>query len=255
MTLAEMIQQAKAKEIADNESALASCFPPPPPLSPEAQLAVIPFVNWCANQGVRHLPAAPTSVAAFARFLQDNGAPRPRIAESLEAIDQLHQAAAVGSPVATWVVRSTVGGSTIEAPRSWDKEGKVLFAQLPPDIQAKVATREADRETALRRSQNEAAALRNELKRFQTGPQSKPVNSEKEVTTMPNNAADKYKHSPTKTGADDSSWNGEQGSDSMGDTPLRRENKNSWATKDIFKIVNEAHKVDGGFSGKLPNND
>jgi hypothetical protein len=50
-------------------------------------------------------------------------------------------------------------------------------------------------------------------------------------------------------------WNGPQGSDDMEKDPIRRENKNSWKTTDISRKVDEAHKIDGGFSGRLPNND
>jgi hypothetical protein len=49
-----------------------------------------------------------------------------------------------------------------------------------------------------------------------------------------------------------SDWNGPQGSEDMGKDPLRRENKNSWATKDISRIADKAADVDDGFSGKLP---
>src|SRR5262245_16492927 len=78
----------------------------------------------------------------------------------------MHFAAALANPIATPTVRIASGGSTIEAPRSWTKEDKTLFASLPPEIAAAVAKREQNRETVLRRSQNETAELRNELKRL-----------------------------------------------------------------------------------------
>jgi hypothetical protein len=48
----------------------------------------------------------------------------------------------------------------IEPPRSWTKEEKEEFATYPREAQEKIARREQDRETALRRSQNEAAEQR-----------------------------------------------------------------------------------------------
>lgn len=45
----------------------------------------------------------------------------------------------------------------IEPPRSWTKEEKEEFLTYPREAQEKIARREQDRETALRRSQNEAA--------------------------------------------------------------------------------------------------
>ena len=45
----------------------------------------------------------------------------------------------------------------IDPPRSWTKEEKEEFRTYPREAQEKIARREQDRETALRRSQNEAA--------------------------------------------------------------------------------------------------
>lgn len=45
----------------------------------------------------------------------------------------------------------------IEPPRSWTKEEKAEFATYPREAQEKIARREQERETAVRRSQNEAA--------------------------------------------------------------------------------------------------
>ena len=48
----------------------------------------------------------------------------------------------------------------IEPPRSWTKEEKAEFATYPREVQEKVARREQDRESALRRGQNETAEQR-----------------------------------------------------------------------------------------------
>ena len=47
--------------------------------------------------------------------------------------------------------------SPIAPPRSWTKDEQAEFATYPREAQEKIARREQDRETALRRSQNEAA--------------------------------------------------------------------------------------------------
>ena len=49
---------------------------------------------------------------------------------------------------------------SIEPPRSWTKEEKAEFATYPREAQEKIARREQERETAIRRSQNEAAEIR-----------------------------------------------------------------------------------------------
>ncbi len=48
----------------------------------------------------------------------------------------------------------------IEAPRSWTKEQKAQFASFPREAQEVIAAREQDRETHLRRGQNELAEQR-----------------------------------------------------------------------------------------------
>jgi hypothetical protein len=81
--LADMLAQVRANEIAQAEAEIASCFPPPPKVTQEAQQRLAPFLAWCEQQKVRSLPARPTSVAAFAQFQQDQGISRQLIAERL----------------------------------------------------------------------------------------------------------------------------------------------------------------------------
>lgn len=58
--------------------------------------------------------------------------------------------------------------SAIEAPRSWSKEEKERFASFPRETQEYLARRENERDTALRRGQNEAAQLRQALEAEKT---------------------------------------------------------------------------------------
>src|SRR5262245_1050952 len=123
--LANAIAAINARELDAAEMALASSFPPPPELSPEARERLIPFLEYCQVQHVRALPARPTTCAAFAQRQLDLGVPREKISAALSAIEELHSAAAVGNPVATPVVRTVTGCSTVEAPRSWPKDSKL----------------------------------------------------------------------------------------------------------------------------------
>src|SRR5262245_11944782 len=180
--LADTLAQMRANEIAQSEAQIASCFPPPSQLSDDARQRLIPFLAWCEQQKVRPVPCRPQCVAAYCQHQQDIGVSRQVIAERLEAIADLHNAASWGNPCATPVVRRVTGASTIEAPRSWDKESKIAFTELPVEIQAVIAKREQDRETAMRRAQNEAGELRRLLK---TAADTKPVaTKEKETTNM-----------------------------------------------------------------------
>ena len=51
----------------------------------------------------------------------------------------------------------------IEAPRSWSKEWKEEFSTYPRSLQEKIAQREQERDTAIRRGQNEVAEQRKAL--------------------------------------------------------------------------------------------
>jgi hypothetical protein len=48
----------------------------------------------------------------------------------------------------------------IEAPRSWNAQGKARFAELPRDVQEVISTREAERETALSKAQQDTADIK-----------------------------------------------------------------------------------------------
>jgi len=53
--------------------------------------------------------------------------------------------------------------ATIEAPRSWSREEKERFASFPRETQEYLARRENERDTALRRGQNDVAAQRQQF--------------------------------------------------------------------------------------------
>jgi hypothetical protein len=161
--LAEAIATINARELDDNERAIAASFPPPPELSPEARQNLTPFLAFCEQHRIRPLPARPTSIAFFAQAQQDRGVPKEKISATLSAIEALLNAASVGNPIATPIVRTITAASTIEPPRSWTKDEKLTFAGLPPEVQRVVVRREHDRERALRRGQNEIAELKKRL--------------------------------------------------------------------------------------------
>jgi hypothetical protein len=158
--LADAIATINTRELESNEQAIASCFPRPAALPPEAQQHLAPFLEWCAAQKVRALPCRPTSLAAYLQWEKDRHTPKEKISATVAAIEAMHTAANWGNPIASPVVRIVTAASTISAPRSWTREEQALFTELPIEIQAVVARREKDRETVLRRAQNEAGELR-----------------------------------------------------------------------------------------------
>jgi hypothetical protein len=161
--LAQAIRQVNEREIDANEAAIAGCFPQPPQVPAEAQLHLVPFLQWCHAQRVRSLPARPTSVAAFVQWQTDLKVPKEQIGATLSAIEALHNVAALGNPIATPVVRITTAASTISPPRSWTRAEQDAFRELPVELQRTVSRREKDREVQLRRLQNEAAELRRQM--------------------------------------------------------------------------------------------
>jgi hypothetical protein len=173
-------------------------------------------------------------VASFAQWQKDLGVPKEKISATLSAIEALHHAAALGNPIATPLVRTITAASTISPPRSWTKEEWGLFRELPIEAQLVVARRERDREITLRRSQNEAAELR-KLLRLSVGGTDKPVETQKETTTM-------------------AKWNGPQGSADMEKDPLKKDSSGLGYPKpvSILDRVEPASQQHDGFSGRLP---
>jgi hypothetical protein len=161
--LAEVLAQVRANEIARAESALANqlALPPVSDLDEDTQKLLVPFVRWCNDANVRHAPALPTTCAAFILSQHKIGIAPERIAAVAQAIEELHDYFGLPNPVQTRACSHALEQVfDIEAPRSWPKEARAEFVQLPPLIRKTIADREKDRERTLRRAQNELAELR-----------------------------------------------------------------------------------------------
>jgi hypothetical protein len=115
------------------------------------------FLAWCAANGARPLPAAVSDVARFVtEFAQ---LPADLIHAELIALDQEHEALLYAPPgKACAVVDAFNAAHPVEPPRSWPDKQKRRFLELPYDLQVFIAGRETDRDKAVRRAQNAAAA-------------------------------------------------------------------------------------------------
>lgn len=152
-----MLADAIAAAHAQNEAAL-SPQAPRYDLDTEARQFAGTFIRWCADHGVRSCPAMPATVAAFVRSV---GASKKEIAAPLTAIAELHDSQGLSNPVATAAVRAELGRALkLKPPRSWRKAEQLMFSELPPEIRAAVERREEQRDTQLRKLQNEVAELR-----------------------------------------------------------------------------------------------
>jgi hypothetical protein len=125
------------------------------------------FVKWCELNGIAPCPAAPATVARFVADCASLGT--RRLWEAVQQISKMHASLGLADP--------TLGGPAAEAmsaiagiplPRSWPDRFKARFLQLPHDVQVYLSSHEAQRERALRRAQNEAAAARQKLAALQS---------------------------------------------------------------------------------------
>jgi hypothetical protein len=179
MDLAQEIEKAKDRSEAQLAEQVNAVVP-----ATELDVATIalinPFIEFCAAVGVRHAPAKPTTVAGYILHHASIGTPEDRTLAFVAAIERLHDHYGLANPVATPAARFALEQVVKdEAPRSWTKPEKLLWATLPPKIRAVIAKREHARETHLRRSQNVLAEQRRQLK---TAAEPKPVDeTEKEI--------------------------------------------------------------------------
>lgn len=125
------------------------------------------FDKWCAINDHSPLPAMPAAVAAFVSDIAAMGV--ARIWPMIGTISRAHYTIGLADPTLGGTVSAALNQiAKIEPPRSWPKEHKFRFAQLPYDLQLYVAAHQAERETELRRAHSEAATLRNELKQLKS---------------------------------------------------------------------------------------
>jgi hypothetical protein len=89
------------------------------------------------------------------------------MAALLEGITAAHQH--VGDPCSSWVVNAALEQmfGEIIPPRSWKKEALRLWATLPYFARGYITAREDQRDAALRRGQNELAAMKQQIKKEQ----------------------------------------------------------------------------------------
>ena len=135
--LADALAQVRLNEIAQAEalitSHIAALLPPVSELDETTQRYLAPFINWCANANVRHAPAAPGICAAFILNQARVGIAPERIAAEARAIELLHDHYGLANPIQTRAARWALDRvlPSIEPPRSWTKDEKQQFADLP----------------------------------------------------------------------------------------------------------------------------
>jgi hypothetical protein len=123
------------------------------------------FSQWCKARGLISMPARPATVAAYvlehAHLAAIDG-----MASAMEAISDAHVCRGLSDPTTTWPVPAAMTKvAKNEPPKSWPKDTWKAFKSLPHALQVYVQKREADRDTALRRAQNDLAEQKKQLKK------------------------------------------------------------------------------------------
>ena len=133
----------------------------------QARLRAAPmFARWCELNAKQFCPAAPAAVQGFVRDCSGLGI--ERLWPAVQEISKLHVSLGFSDPTLGGPVAAAISDvADIAAPRSWPGEYKLRFLSLPYDIQRFVAAHEAQREKALRRAQNEAAAARQKMAAYE----------------------------------------------------------------------------------------
>ena len=127
------------------------------------------FARWCELSGASFCPAAPATVARFVADCAALGI--ARLWPAVQEISRLHLSAGLADPTLGGDAATAISDvAQIDPPRSWPGEQKQRFKSLPYDIQVFVAAHEKQREKALRRAQNDAAAARREIANRETPP-------------------------------------------------------------------------------------
>jgi hypothetical protein len=124
------------------------------------------FARWCELNGVSPYPAAPAAVAKFVTDCAQLGI--ERLWTAVQEVSRAHVAHGLADPTLGGVAAAAINNiAAIAPPRSWPDDRKQRFKSLPYDLQAYVAAHEEQREKALRRAQNAAAAIKQKLAALQ----------------------------------------------------------------------------------------
>lgn len=147
-------------------------------LAQARQRAAPMFARWCELNGASFCPAAPATVAKFVSDCASLGI--ARLWPAVRDISRTHATLGLADPTLGGAVASALSEiAGLAPPRSWPDDVKQRFRRLPYDIQLFIVEHEARREKALRRAQNELAALRKKLTAFE---KMKPETATRDIT-------------------------------------------------------------------------
>jgi hypothetical protein len=130
------------------------------------------FIRWTDGKGLPFCPAAPAAVALW--IFEHAALGIDALLAEIAKISAAHCSKWLADPTTGWPATTALSLiMKIDAPRSWPKEDRAMFAQLPYAVQGRITKREAERDTMVRRCQNEAADARKKLLALQNVVQGK----------------------------------------------------------------------------------
>jgi hypothetical protein len=163
MIQAQQTQAAMArneKEISEKLAAITKADP----LTEQEQALCKEFMEWTRRKEVKYFPSSPTTIAAYLTDIAGHKT-EDYLLDSISALRRLHDQTGLANPCATFAVEQILAVLFKTAPpRSWPRAEQSIFASLPASLQAIIARREKERESGLRRKQNELAEQIKKLK-------------------------------------------------------------------------------------------
>jgi hypothetical protein len=158
----QLLLRHKAQEVGEKQAEVNSAV--------TARLGVPPVVpvpaafdHWCGQRGLASCPAQPETIALY--VMQSITLDPRALCAVLEGVTAAHHH--LGDPVSSWQVNRALEErfGVVKPPKSWGKDVHRLFDALPYFVRTYIGLREKQRDTALRQSQNELAAMKQELKK------------------------------------------------------------------------------------------
>jgi len=123
-----------------------------------------PFGQWAL---ARRLPVLPTLPGYVAEFVARSSKKLDDLIAATQEVSRLHTSNGLADPCTAQVTAAFQAIAPIDPPRSWPKDQKACFAELPYGLQKYVAAHEDRREKEIHRAHNEAANARKALEAIQ----------------------------------------------------------------------------------------
>jgi hypothetical protein len=122
----------------------------------------VDFIKWCDGKGLPWRPATPAAVALW--IFEHAAMGVDALLAEIAKISAAHASRGMADPTLSWAPTAALNAIIkIDPPRSWPKEDRPMWVALPYAVQQRITKRESERDTMVRRCQNEAADARKKL--------------------------------------------------------------------------------------------